>query len=75
MSAIMTEAPALASAVAMAAPMPRAPPVTKALWPDNCPLMAVLPFVVAGGFCLSSSEFVAYFLTSVKILCDRRKGP
>jgi hypothetical protein len=40
----------LASAVAMAAPIPRAPPVTKALWPDNCPLMAVLPLSQPAAF-------------------------
>jgi len=67
MSAIMTDAPALASAVAIAAPIPRAPPVTRALRPDNFPLMAFLTFVSAGGFCLSGLEFVLHFWTIVKI--------
>src|SRR6266404_7647908 len=63
MSPIITEAPAFVSASAIAAPMPRAPPVTRALRPARLFSLIVYSslcdFIVATRRCLPSGEAAA----------------
>src|SRR5882762_3013970 len=60
MSLIITEAPALVSASAIAAPMPRAPPVTRALRPARLfsliAYSSLCDFIVVTRRCLPSGE-------------------
>src|SRR6266851_980890 len=63
MSPIITEAPAFVSASAIAAPMPRAPPVTRALRPARLFSLIVHPslcdFIVVTRRCLPSGQNAA----------------
>src|ERR1700675_2238177 len=76
MSPIITEAPAFVSASAIAAPMPRAPPVTRALRPARLfsliAYSSLCGFIVVTRRCLPSGQAAAQWASLLLIRKDCR---